>query len=182
MRSHERNRKARFPIVGEAALFSLQWEQSGFNMANHADFSAQYKDPRWYQLRQRVFDLADNECESCGSTRNLQCHHKMYLAGHAIWEYDDYQLSCLCEDCHAEWHQAMDALKHSLLWIHDPVILREITGMLLDYRSFKLNYKKEWFTLEDRLEAYLMRCPQKNKDLRQLKDVIFVKKEVKQNE
>jgi len=64
------------------------------------------RDPRWQRKRLEIMERADFRCESCGSGKQtLNVHHSLYQKELRLWEYADYTLFCLCEDCHmkAEW-------------------------------------------------------------------------------
>ena len=80
-----------------------------------ADFFAKYKDPRWQKKRLERMQTANFRCESCESEdKTLNVHHKSYKKNHNPWEYKDYELECLCEDCHAEKHKIKDRLATAL--------------------------------------------------------------------
>lgn len=80
-----------------------------------ADFFAKYKDPRWQKKRLEKMQTAKFRCESCESKeKTLNVHHKSYKKNHNPWEYEDYELECLCEDCHAEKHGIKDRLTAAL--------------------------------------------------------------------
>jgi Zn finger protein HypA/HybF involved in hydrogenase expression len=79
------------------------------------DFFAKYKDPRWQKKRLEVMQQADFRCESCESgEKTLNVHHKSYKKNHNPWEYDEWELECLCEDCHNEKHKIKDRLTAAL--------------------------------------------------------------------
>lgn len=64
-------------------------------------YADKLKDPRWQKKRLKVFEHANFTCENCSSKeRTLNVHHKRYIRGREPWQYDDEDLSCLCEDCH----------------------------------------------------------------------------------
>ncbi len=80
-----------------------------------ADFFAKYKDPRWQKKRLEKMQSAKFRCESCESEdKTLNVHHKSYKKNHNPWEYDKWELECLCEDCHAEKHKIKDRLADAL--------------------------------------------------------------------
>lgn len=82
---------------------------------SNADFFAKYKDPRWQKKRLEVMQHAGFRCESCESEeKTLNVHHKSYKKNHNPWEYDKWELECLCEDCHAEKHKIKDRLAIAL--------------------------------------------------------------------
>ncbi|MDP1594149.1 MAG: hypothetical protein Q8L80_07895 [Gallionella sp.] len=75
-------------------------------------YSEKLKDPRWQKLRLEVMNANGFCCEICGDAEStLHVHHKEYLKGHEVWEYEVRQLSVVCESCHAAEHESTDILK-----------------------------------------------------------------------
>lgn len=61
-----------------------------------------YRDPRWQQLRLRVFERDNFTCRMCESTtKPLSAHHLYYLDDRAPWDYPIQAFLTLCEECHA---------------------------------------------------------------------------------
>jgi hypothetical protein len=68
-------------------------------------YSQKLLDPRWQKKRLEVLDAAEFQCEICGDSKStLHVHHKQYIKGHEVWEYEREQLACLCETCHQNQH------------------------------------------------------------------------------
>lgn len=68
-------------------------------------YAEKLKDPRWQKKRLEVLSDAEFQCELCGDTEStLHVHHKQYIKGHDVWEYEREQLACLCESCHENQH------------------------------------------------------------------------------
>jgi hypothetical protein len=68
-------------------------------------YAEKLKDPRWQKKRLEVLNDAEFQCELCGDTEStLRVHHKQYIKGHDVWEYERQQLACLCESCHENQH------------------------------------------------------------------------------
>jgi len=62
-------------------------------------------DPRWQKKRLEVLDASNFECEICGDDEStLHVHHKQYIKGRDVWDYDLEQLACLCKSCHENLH------------------------------------------------------------------------------
>lgn len=64
----------------------------------------------WYNKRLYILNLHNHKCDWCGSTKNLEIHHKKYLMYPnkqfiKPWEYKDKDLMCLCNSCHKKYHQ-----------------------------------------------------------------------------
>lgn len=77
-----------------------------------SDFFELYKRPEWQRKRLEVMEAARFECENCGEKeRTLNVHHKFYVKGRKPWEYDDEDLTCLCEPCHKEQTAKINQLK-----------------------------------------------------------------------
>ena len=79
------------------------------------NFFAKYKDPRWQKKRLEVMEACRFQCDNCGAKdKTLNVHHKSYKKNHAPWEYDYWELECLCEDCHSYKHNIKDRLSSAL--------------------------------------------------------------------
>lgn len=66
------------------------------------------KDPRWQKRRLEVMQRDNFTCQHCGNGLNdgvpLNVHHIRYRRNLMPWEYDDAELTTLCEKCHKEEH------------------------------------------------------------------------------
>lgn len=72
-------------------------------------YSDQLRDPRWQRKRLEILNRSDFSCEECGAKdRTLNVHHKQYRKGAKPWEYSDYELASLCEQCHQLRHLYQD--------------------------------------------------------------------------
>ncbi len=77
-----------------------------------SEFFEQYKRPEWQKKRLEVMNLAGFACQNCGDEeKTLNVHHKFYVKGRKVWEYDADDLECLCEPCHEYVHSLRDDLK-----------------------------------------------------------------------
>jgi hypothetical protein len=73
------------------------------------DFMDQYKDPRWQKKRLQIMERDKFTCQSCESEeRTLNVHHIRYDSKKKVWEYDDFDLITLCDECHKTWHLIYD--------------------------------------------------------------------------
>lgn len=71
-------------------------------------YASKLKDPRWQRKRLEVMEYNSFECEVCGDKEStLNVHHKAYKKNAEPWEYEEHELSCLCDGCHAEAHHMM---------------------------------------------------------------------------
>lgn len=74
--------------------------------AKGMDFKDQYKHPSWQKKRLEVLEEAEFRCEICSDEETtLHVHHKQYIRGRKIWEYDITNFVALCECCHEQTHR-----------------------------------------------------------------------------
>jgi hypothetical protein len=80
-------------------------------------YSEKLLDPRWQQMRLRVFERDGFQCVSCGSkTKTLNAHHSHYHPlSEGPWDYDMDTIFTLCADCHSDEHANSGASKASVL-------------------------------------------------------------------
>jgi hypothetical protein len=72
-------------------------------------YSELLRDPRWQKMRLKKLEDAGWVCQRCmDGESTLNVHHNRYLKGHMPWEYDEQELTVLCESCHGEEHEAKD--------------------------------------------------------------------------
>lgn len=65
----------------------------------------QIKSPEWQKKRLEILNLRGFKCEKCGNKeKTLHVHHRFYISGRLIHEYDNDVLQVLCEDCHKKEH------------------------------------------------------------------------------
>lgn len=75
------------------------------------NFADQYKSPHWQKLRLQVLEAGQWRCANCRDTeKQLHVHHKRYIKGRKIWEYEVSELEVQCVDCHAEAHDQKDLI------------------------------------------------------------------------
>lgn len=66
------------------------------------NYSEQLKSPMWQKKRLEILNRDNFTCQDCGDTESqLQVHHKSYIFGNKVWEYDNDNLITLCETCHS---------------------------------------------------------------------------------
>lgn len=63
--------------------------------------AAVYRDPRWKDLRLKVFSRDGHQCVYCGNTQNLQADHIIPLAAGGP-AFDINNLQTLCRDCNGK--------------------------------------------------------------------------------
>lgn len=64
----------------------------------------------WKAKRESILQRDKHKCVFCGSTQDLQVHHKYYSKypnGKMVkpWNYPDNALITLCKDCHNKIHR-----------------------------------------------------------------------------
>ena len=79
-------------------------------------YSEQLRHPNWQRKRLEVMEAAAFSCEICGDTETtLNVHHRRYVKGRMAWEYENAELRCLCQPCHAHGHEHRDLLERLLM-------------------------------------------------------------------
>lgn len=79
-------------------------------------YSEKLKDPRWQKKRLEILNRDDWTCRYCGDKETtLHVHHELYTKGADPWDYDDYLLTTLCEECHEINHLVKTDLEKLLL-------------------------------------------------------------------
>lgn len=77
----------------------MEWKE------RKAAYYAKLKDPRWQQLRLRVFERDEWTCQLCGGkTNSLSVHHARYEDGEP-WDTHIGLLFTACSECHEAEHQ-----------------------------------------------------------------------------
>lgn len=80
-------------------------------------YAEQLLDPRWQQLRLRVFERDNWTCRNCGDKeKTLNAHHVQYHPySEGPWEYYIETIITLCKDCHSEEHDELAASKANVI-------------------------------------------------------------------
>lgn len=98
------------------------------------------KNPLWQKKRLERLEKSNWQCENCGANDNsLHVHHKLYFKNKNPWDYDDEQLEVLCDPCHKNAHNAMEAIK-TIISYSDKF---EIYNLLCGYCDEEINHKYE---------------------------------------
>jgi 5-methylcytosine-specific restriction endonuclease McrA len=74
-------------------------------MVKRLSYTEQLNTPEWAAKRLKIFKRDGYKCQTCGSKKGLQCHHKKYIKGKMAWEVPDVFLETVCEPCHREIHK-----------------------------------------------------------------------------
>ncbi len=80
-------------------------------------YAEQLLDPRWQQLRLRVFERDNWTCRNCGrKDKTLNAHHVHYHPyAEGPWDYDTETIIALCSDCHSDEHTELSAYQASVI-------------------------------------------------------------------
>lgn len=106
------------------------------------------KSPLWQKKRLEVLSERGFSCESCCSeSEQLHVHHKIYKKGLSPWDYPDYNYAVLCESCHKEAHNIIDAM-NDLVGVL-PVDGHYSQQSILIFLSNFLTNEDEWITATD---------------------------------
>lgn len=99
------------------------------------NFKDQYKSPLWQKKRLEALERSGFCCECCGDGEStLHVHHKRYVNGRNVWEYDARELAVLCEPCHESTHIEKDALGYLLAKIR-PEGFSDVVALLAGFCS-----------------------------------------------
>ena len=75
-------------------------------------YQEQIKHPKWQRKRLEILTRDNFTCIKCKETeKELHVHHRYYLDGRKIWEYDNNNLVTLCTDCHKYEHDFIDNVR-----------------------------------------------------------------------
>lgn len=82
------------------------------------EFFLQYQHPEWQKKRLQVLERAGWKCEQCGDAdKQMHVHHKRYIKGRKVWEYNLENFEALCGACHEDNHEAKDRINDILAWL-----------------------------------------------------------------
>ena len=104
---------------------------------NREEYTEYLKSEHWENTKKRFYasKLHKNKCMVCGSTKNLNIHHKNYYNLGAEKLTD---LCLLCQDCHSKVHEMVNN-GEGTIWTA-PKLLKRKQEKILSHR--KIYYKK----------------------------------------
>lgn len=76
----------------------------------HGSYGSLILHPNWKAKRQEILARDGHQCIICGSSVELQVHHRQYLFVKATqrfkapWDYPDHLMITLCSSCHSRGH------------------------------------------------------------------------------
>ena len=71
--------------------------------AEKLKYSEYLKTPYWRAISNHIKNKENNKCSLCGSTENLNVHHKTYK-NKGVEFLNENDLCCLCNKCHKKEH------------------------------------------------------------------------------
>jgi len=130
------------------------------------EYKDQIKSPKWQKRRLEILKRDEFTCQECGNKdQTLHVHHKHYNKGAKIWEYEGWELTTLCDDCHSKTHNKIEIKSgqilvdkkfeeiYKLLSNYDDNALNAFTKLLYEIRFKvdinKFEYEEFWFKIFD---------------------------------
>lgn len=105
-------------------------------------YAEQLRHPFWQRKRLQVLERDGWSCTTCGARETtLHVHHKRYIKGRQVWEYELDDLVSFCENCHASDHSARELLDEMLsrsTTLQTPAWIAGVVGGLL-YGSYSID-------------------------------------------
>lgn len=96
-----------------------------------AEFQEQIKSPKWQKRRLEIMQRDGFACQICGDEETtLNVHHLHYIPNRAYWDYEDWELITLCENCHKDEHSIDGLLECVERLKRRGITLFEITCLL----------------------------------------------------
>ena len=66
-----------------------------------ATYSEKLKSPKWQKKRLEILQRDNFMCKNCGDEETeLHVHHKKYIFGKEVYDYNNEDLITLCKECH----------------------------------------------------------------------------------
>lgn len=88
--------------------------------------------PNWQRKRLEILQRDRYECTNCGDAeKTLHVHHRLYIKGRMVWEYENDELTTLCADCHKTEHALREILNR--ITAHPELSIDGIVGLLAGY-------------------------------------------------
>jgi 5-methylcytosine-specific restriction endonuclease McrA len=100
------NFKCTYKVMYSQGNFNLDHDRIA-NIINEMEYSDFLTTLYWQEISYRIKKFSNFKCNNCGSSHNLQVHHKYYTKHgyeHQFHIAKD-MLVCLCNECHAKIHK-----------------------------------------------------------------------------
>lgn len=95
-------------------------------------YKEQLLHPNWQRKRLEILSRDEYECVCCGDKEStLHVHHRIYIKGRKVWEYENEQLETLCHKCHSHGHELRELLDRMLASVN--VDIGSVVGLVGGY-------------------------------------------------
>lgn len=112
MREEERKKKGRTKKRKKkkknAWMSALKNDAGKRDACGRPQYHSYIKSPAWFRVRNAALAFYKNRCDMCGSTVNLQVHHKTYKR---LGREEMRDLQVLCGECHQSVHETSQSGK-----------------------------------------------------------------------
>lgn len=107
---------------------------NGQQMAAKLTYKEQLLHPNWQRKRLEMLEGANFSCDNCGDTeKTLHVHHRRYIKGRQVWEYEASELAVLCADCHQQHHSEREMLERLITRADIGGGLTALLGLIAGY-------------------------------------------------
>jgi len=129
------------------------------------EYSEKLKDPRWQKKRLEILERDNWACQGCGDDEStLFVHHRTYITHKEPWEYDDFSLVTLCENCHSNEREFWPEYeKHLLFALKSKFLSDGLYSLVLGFEKLKLGHAQEvvasmlkWILSNDDIQKELL--------------------------
>jgi len=109
------------------------------------EYSQKLRDPRWQKKRLHIMERDDWTCQKCfDADSTLVVHHRRYLPDKEPWDYPDYLLITLCEECHDQERETRPDVESDLLAMLRPLFLADdLHSLALGFHQMELLHSHE---------------------------------------
>lgn len=84
----------------------------GGNLIFMTTYSEKLKSPKWQKKRLEILQRDEFMCTYCEDAESeLHVHHKKYIYGNEVWDYENENFITLCKPCHEEITQKKKSIK-----------------------------------------------------------------------
>ena len=110
-----------------------------------SEYAQKLKDPRWQKKRLEILERDEWNCQICHDNEStLVVHHRKYLPNTDPWDYPDYLLVTLCEDCHeSERTERPEFEKYLLDVLRHQFFARDILSFTQGFNKLELLHAPE---------------------------------------
>lgn len=109
------------------------------------DYKEQIKSPKWQKRQLEILQLDNFTCQICGDNEHtLNVHHLVYHKNKNIWEYEDWELITLCEECHEFQHIMEDNINEKIWHLKSRGVSVEEICSLLEKLDVELSHGNDF--------------------------------------